>query len=199
MPDLTFLEDTHTYLLEGQELPSVSQLCVPLRQEIYKDVPKWQLEAAAHRGTAVHEASEALDTTGKAEIDGEFLPYLTAYKTFLQEHPPLWAMIERPCYHPTQHYAGTIDRYGRVDGYRALVDIKTTYTVHKPLCRAQLNLYRLMLEAHGWPVDRLYILHLKRDGTYRLIPFAHDDELPHALLTIHHALQKRKRKGAKHG
>lgn len=198
MSNFVFFEDTHTYLLDGQEIPSVSQLCHPLQQVVYRDVPQWQLEAAALRGTAVHEATEALDTTGKAEIEDEYLPYLAAYKTFLREHPPLWAMIERPCYHPEQHYAGTIDRYGYLDGHRSLVDIKTTYTVHKPLCRAQLNLYRLMLEAHGWPVDRLYILHLKRDGRYRLISFDHSEDLPAALLTIHNALNKRKKKGIKH-
>ena len=199
MTDLTFIEDSHTYLLDGQELPSVSHLCRFLRREVYQNVPQWQLEAAALRGTAVHAATEVLDATGAAEIGDEYLPYLTAYRSFLLDHAPLWAMTEHPIYHPTLHYAGTIDRYGYIDGHRAIVDIKTTYTVHKPLTRAQLNLYRLMLEAQGWAVDKLYILHLKRDGSYRLIGIPFDDDLPHALLTIHHALQNRKKKGATHG
>lgn len=57
-----------------------------------------------------------------------------------------------------------------------------------------LNLYRMMLEARGKAVERLLILHLKKDGTYKLIPFNRDDTVPFALLTLHTALQTRRRK-----
>src|SRR5699024_7404942 len=96
--------------------------------------------------------------------------------------------------YPSRRYAGTIDRYGLVDGMPALVDIKTSYTIHKPLCAAQLNLYCMMLEAEGRPVGQLYILHLKKDGAYKLQPFERDDALPDALLTLHNALKKKARK-----
>ena len=194
MPDLTFLEKNHIYLLDGEDLPCVSDLCRFLHREIYKDAPKWQMEAAALRGSAVHAATQALDTLGRAEIEEEHLPYIAAYKAFLAAHSVSWSMIEQPLYHPEHRYAGTVDRYGLLDGHAALVDIKTTYTVYKPLCRAQLNLYRLMLIARGCPVDRMYILHLKRDGTYKLIPTETDEPLTLALITLHNALAKRKRK-----
>lgn len=194
MADLTFLEKNHIYLLDGEELPCVSDLCRLLHREIYKDAPKWQMEAAAERGTAVHAAAEALDKIGTATIPEEYLQYLQAYKAFLQEHRPSWDMIEQPLYHPEHRFAGTIDRFGALHGEAALVDIKTTYTVYKPLCRAQLNLYRLMLIARGYPVHCMYILHLKRDGTYKLLPMEIDDSLAHALITIHKALLKKRRK-----
>ena len=194
MADLTFLEKDHIYLVDGEELPCVSDLCRFLHREIYKDAPKWQIEAAAERGTAVHNATQSLDACGRAEIAEGHLPYLTAYKSFLEEHRPSWDMIEQPLYHPEHRYAGTIDRFGALHGEAALVDIKTTYTVYKPLCRAQLNLYRLILIARGYPVHRMYILHLKRDGTYKLIPMEIDEPLALALITLHKALQKRKRK-----
>ena len=97
-------------------------------------------------------------------------------------------------YHLDLRYAGTIDRFGVIRGEAALIDIKTTYSVYKPLCRAQLNLYRLMLIARGYLVHRMYILHLKRDGTYKLIPMEEDEPLARSLLTIHVALQKKRRK-----
>lgn len=194
MADLQFLEKDHIYMVDGEELPCVSDLCRFLHREIYKDAPKWQMEAAAERGTSVHAASEALDKTGRTEILEEHLPYLQAYKAFLQEHCVSWDMIEQPLYHPECRYAGTIDRFGAVDGEAVLVDIKTTYTVYKPLCRAQLNLYRLMLLARGYPVHRMYILHLKHDGTYKLIPMEADEPLAIALITIHNALRKKRRK-----
>lgn len=194
MADLTFLEKDHTYLLDGEELPCVSDLCRFLHREIYKDAPKWQMEAAAERGTAIHSATQTLDALGRAEIAEEYLPYLKAYKAFLQECRPSWDMIEQPLYHPEYRYAGTVDRFGALCGEAALVDIKTTYTVYKPLCRAQLNLYRLILIARGYLVHRMYILHLKRDGTYKLIPMETDEPLAHALITIHNALRKKRRK-----
>lgn len=194
MADLLFLEQNHTYLLEGEQLPCVSDLCRFLHREFYQDAPAWQLEAAAERGTAVHEAAEALDKRGAASIPDEYLPYLRAYRAFLRDYRPSWDLIEQPLYHPEHRYAGTIDRYGSLSGEAALVDIKTTYTVYKPLCRAQLNLYRLMLAAKGYPVHRMYILHLKRGGSYKLIPFDQDEPLALALITIHNALRKKRRK-----
>ena len=193
MTDLTYQDQGHIYSLDGEQLPCVSDLCRFLHREIYKDAPQWSMEQAAIRGTAVHTAAQSLDETGRAEIPEEYLPYLMAYKAFLQDYSPAWDMIEKPFYHPVHLYAGTIDRYGAIRGEAALVDVKTTYTVHKPLCRGQLNLYRLMLIARGLPVHRLYILHLKKDGTYKLIPMDEDETLALSLITLHKALAKRKR------
>lgn len=191
---LQFFDKGHIYMLEGERIPCVSDLCRFLHREIYKEAPIWQLEAAADRGTKVHAATEALDKTGRAEIEDEYLPYLQAYARFRQEHDVQWELIEYADYHPLLRYAGTIDRYGLVDGFKTLLDLKTTYRVYKPLCSASLNLYRLMLEARQKAVDRLMILHLKKDGSYKLIRFDMDDELPLALLTLHTVLKPRRRK-----
>ena len=72
--------------------------------------------------------------------------------------------------------------------------VSYTHLIHRPLCGAQLNLYRWLLEAQGLPVDKLYILHLRKDGSYKLQPFDRDDVLPEALLTLHNALKKKARK-----
>lgn len=190
---LDFYDKGHIYMLDGERIPCVSDLCRFLHREIYKETPLWQMEAAADRGTAVHKATELLDTTGRAEISDDYAPYLTAYAAFLREHDVEWELIEHPDYHPAHGYAGTIDRYGKVDGISTLLDLKTTYTVYKPLCSASLNLYRLMLEARQRCVERLAILHLKKDGTYKLIKFDFDDAVPLALITLHNALKKKRR------
>lgn len=193
MDDLVFYEKGHIYMLDGERIPCVSDLCRFIHKEIYKDAPPWQLEAAADRGTAVHLATEMLDKTGKAEISEEYAPYLRAYAAFLREHDVKWELIEHSDYHPTHGYAGTIDRYGTVDGIKTLADLKTTYTVYKPLCSASLNLYRLMLEARNKGIQQLAILHLKKDGTYKFLKFDFDDAVPMALLTLHNALKKKTR------
>ena len=190
---LQFFDKGHVYMLDGERLPCVSDLCRFLHREIYKEAPIWQLEAAADRGTKVHAATEVLDKTGQAEIDGDYVPYLEAYARFLREHEVSWELIEHPDYHPELRYAGTIDRYGMVDGLHTIVDLKTTYTVYKPLCSASLNLYRMILEAREKRVEKMMIIHLKKDGTYKLIPFNVDDSVPMALITLHTALKRRKR------
>lgn len=197
MDALEFLEGGHVYMLDGERLPCVSDLCRFLIREVYKDTPQCQMEAAAERGTVVHKAAEALDRTGNAEIDDEYLPYLEAYAAFLGDHDVSWELIEYPDYHQAFGYAGTLDRYGEVDGAATLLDIKTTYTVHKVLCKASLNLYRMILSNRGKPVDRMLILHLRKDGSYKLIPIEIDNDLPYALLILQKETQKRKR-GKKH-
>lgn len=196
MPELIFQDSNHIYQLDGVTLPSVSNLCAPLHKAVYENVPKWQLEAAAERGTAVHLAAQVLDAAGAVSVEEEHLPYVRAYRDFLSEHSTTWSLTEKPLYHPTLLFAGTPDRYGLLDGKHTLLDIKTTFSVYKPLCRAQLNLYRMILIARGFPVERMAILHLKKDGTYKLIPMQEDEPLVLALITIYNALQKRRKKGA---
>ena len=198
MPDLLFLEDSHRYILDGAELPSVSTLCAPLHNASYQDAPKWQMEAAAERGTAVHLATVQLEQTGQAQTEESYAPYVRAYAAFLSEHEAAWSLTEQPLYHPELLFAGTPDRYGLLDGKATIVDVKTTYAVQKPLVRAQLNLYRLLLLAKGLPVEKLTVLHLKPDGTYKLVPVPMDEPLALALITVHNALPKRRKKGATH-
>lgn len=199
MATLLFFDQDHRYTLDGEELPSVSELCRFLSREIYGDVAQWRLDQAADRGAAVHKATEALDKYGKVDVQDGILPYLQAYLLFRREHPSEWQKIEYASHHPERKYAGTIDRYGTVDGLLSVLDIKTSYTIHRPLCAAQLNLYRWLLERNGMPVARMYILHLKKDGTYQLRPFEKDDALPDALLTLHNALKKKARKNNARG
>ena len=190
---LEFYDKSHVYELDGERIPCVSDLCRFLHKEVYKDAPLWQMEAAADRGTKVHAATEALDKTGRAEIEDGYLPYLQAYAQFRQEHEVQWELIEYADYHPELMYAGTIDRYGMVDGYHTLVDLKTTYRVYKPLCGASLNLYRLILEARQKAVERLMIIHLKKEGTYKLVNIPIDGAVAMALITLHNAMKKKRR------
>ena len=57
--------------------------------------------------------------------------------------------------------------------------------------------YRMLLEARGRAVERLMILHLKKDGTYSWVPISIDNAVPMALLTLDTALRKRRKRGKK--
>lgn len=190
MAQLLFFDEGHKYTLDGEELPSVSEITRFISREIYGDVGQFNLDRAADRGTAVHKATELLDKYGTAEIDEDISPYLKAYIAFRKEHKCEWQKIEYATHHPENLYAGTLDRVGTVDGKLVVLDIKTSSTIQKPLYTAQLNLYRKMLPD---PIEQLVILHLKKDGTYKLIDIPIDDTLADACITMHEALKKKKR------
>ena len=193
MGKLLFFDEGHRYEVDGEVLPSVSELCRFLTREVYESVSQYHLDRAADRGTKVHKACETLDLYGKVEISDEFAPYVAAYLQFRKEHEVQWQMIEQSMYHTEDRYAGTVDRYGLLDGVHTLVDFKTSYVVQKRLAIAQLNLYRRMLQRNGYPVDRQVILHLTKDG-YKLVEIERRDDVPEALLTLHRLMEKKKRR-----
>lgn len=195
MAKLLFFDTDHRYTLDGEELPSVSEICRFISREIYGDIGQFNLDRAAERGTAVHKATEVLDKYGKVEITADIEPYIKAYIAFRKEHTCEWEFIEKQAYDPDKSYAGTIDRLGTVDGVLTLADIKSTANIspsHRKLYTASLNLYRRMFPDKK--IEKLLIVQLKKDGTYKLHWLDIDDSLADACLTLHYALKKKPRK-----
>jgi len=191
---LIFYDESHSYTVDGQELPSVSELTRFISRELYNDINQTVLDRAADRGTRVHKVTEALDKYGEAECDDDILPYLQAYLEFRKKHKCEWQHIEKAMYHPDLLYAGTIDRFGTMDGENVILDIKTTSQIHTVSVTAQLTLYQMMAEANGMKVDALYVLQLKKDGKFTLKEIIPDRDLADACLILHSRLVKRKRK-----
>lgn len=196
MAKLLFLDadGQHEYTLGGEVLPSVSEVTRFISREVYGEVTQYILDNAAERGTKVHKACESLDKYGEIEVDEDILPYLQAYVLFRKEHTVTWEKIEYSSYSPSRKYAGTIDRYGTVDGVKCIVDLKTSSSLQKALYTAGQNLYRLMLEEQGLKVEKLLILHLQKDGSYKLVELQKEDDTALACLTLHNALKKKPRK-----
>lgn len=191
---LTFTEEDHTYEVNGQVIPAVSEIIRFISREVYGEVTQYVLDNAADRGTRVHKATQMLDVVHDVECDEDIVPYVQAYVQFLRDHKPSWRFIEKSMYHPELMYAGTLDRMGDIDGKKTIVDIKTSSSLQKVMYGAQLNLYRKMMEANYHDVERLCVLHLKKDGTYKLVDFDIDDTVADACLTLHKALEKKPRK-----
>lgn len=180
---IDFDEEKHEYSVDGCRVPSVSEILAPLSADRYADLNPWMLKAAAARGTAVHEACELIDYGVEPEEDPETDGYLVAYQSFLLDHEVEWKMIESIVYFHRYNgeiplYAGTLDRFGKVDGVPTIVDIKTYASLSSDAQLAascQTALYRdaidqmLSTEAVTWDKESRAILHLKKDGTYRLV------------------------------
>lgn len=197
MATLLFFDADHRYTLDGEDLPSVSELCRFISREIYGDVQQYQLDNAANRGTAVHKACEVLDKFGVVDVQDDILPYMQAYVKFRKEHNIEWQKIEWAAHHPVDKVAGTVDRVGILDGDSSILDIKTTYSIdrkHKILYTSQLTWYKRICESNGISVNNLFILQLKKDATYKLIPIEANNDLALACLTLHNSLKTKPRK-----
>nr|DAV01140.1 MAG TPA: exonuclease [Bacteriophage sp.] len=191
---LSFNEDNHEYQVNGEVIPSVSEIIRFISREVYGDVVQSVLDTAADRGTRVHKATQMLDVVHDVECDDDIVPYVQAYVQFLRDHKPTWDAIEKSFYNPEKMYAGTVDRIGTFDEKKTLVDIKTSSSLQKILYGAQLNLYRMGLAANGIDVERLVILHLTKEKGYKIVEIPVDDEVANACLTLHNALKKKPRK-----
>lgn len=198
---LSFNEDAHEYQINGEVIPSVSEVIRFISREVYGDVVQSVLDNAADRGTRVHKATQMLDVVHDVECDEDIVPYVQAYVQFLRDHKPKWELIERSMYNPEKMYGMTIDRVGEIDGKKTLVDIKTSSALQKVLYGAQLNLYRMGLAANGIEVERIVILHLQKDAKYKIVEIPVDDEVANACLVLNAALKKkqRKKKGENNG
>ena len=191
MAQLLFYDDGHRYELDGEAIPSVSEILRFLSKEVYSDVNQYRMDAAADRGTRVHKQLELLDKLGECEADAETEPFIRAYIQFRKDHACEWTGIEKSCYNAELGFAGTMDRIGTMDGEPVILDIKAQSTTHAPLVKAQLNGYQLcQTEPHN-----LYCLQLMNTGKYRLYPVANDPTEFMACYTLHTALKKKRERG----
>ena len=192
---IDFNEEKHEYTVGGVHIPSVSEILAPLNAERYGEINREVLRSAAERGKAVHELCEAIDYGIDPDEDEmpEIQGYVDAYYQFLFDHEVEWQMVEQivACYRGIEGepplYCGTIDRFGIVDGCKAVVDIKTyasMTTEAQMTASCQTALYRDAIYDNSsyiddgiphWKIHR-YILHLKKDGKYRLIDLANFDD-----------------------
>ena len=162
---LAFDEKTHTYLLNGEVLPSVTTIIkeTGLAGDSSWTPDPWYLT----RGTLVHQATALLDRgdLDEASVDPQIEPYLAAYRRFLKETAFVPEVIEVPRFNPKLRYAGTPDRIGKLGGEGILIDLKTG-TSRPRWHRLQTAGYVLLSSEH--PQKRAS-LHLAGDGGYSLV------------------------------
>ena len=192
---LTFDEATHTYALDGIQLPSVTEVTRFCAYDYKSDRP-WLAEAAARRGTAVHEACALIDYGEDPEETPEIAGYLKAYRRFLKDWKPEWKLIECPIADWNMKMAGTMDRFGIIHNAPAILDIKTGQ-LHDAALSAQLTAYKMIF---SWDprcgfgkIQALYALKLSKDGTYELRHVEPNSNLVNACRTLHKATERKKR------
>ena len=174
MPKIKFDEDTHTYTLNGEKIPSVSQV---LRKVLYADKFKFVneevLEKASEFGTMVHRALETGFSDPLTRLEEEV--YQKAIR--IREENFIVDMMKEQQIYSSLGYAGTLDGYALVMGEKAIIDYKTTSVFDKEYVSWQLSLYANALEEQGYQVAKLYGIHIPKRGKGKLIEVARKSKI----------------------
>jgi hypothetical protein len=162
VPVVTFVEEDHSYWMDGRRVPSVTQILELAALTVdYSTIPAATLAHARERGSHVDLCCDLYDQDDLdwTTVHPECVPYVKAWAAFRERErftPTLW---QHRVYHERLEYAGTIDAYG--DG--VLVERKCTSKL-SPSYAIQTALYAMAMD---FP-DR-WIVQLKKDGSYVLV------------------------------
>jgi len=142
--------------------------------------PNASKNAAALRGTKLHEAAEYLIQFGTVDVEPEQVPLVESCAKFLTEWRVQPEYVECAVYSVTHGYAGTLDLIARLaDGQRWLLDYKTSRSGVFGEMALQQAAYRYAeflsdddVDGADIPVpqvDAVGIVHVRADG-YDLVP-----------------------------
>lgn len=155
-----FIEETHTYKLDGKELPSVTRIIDSL-------LPYWKVdEFYLQRGRATHHGCRLLDENRLdwSSVDAEIKPRIQAWQKFRRDYPAEIVACEKPMAHSNLRYAGTLDRMLDFKGEQVICDLKNSVSAQ---VRLQLALYSMAWTANGGRiVQKAVAVELDESGTY---------------------------------
>lgn len=175
--DLAFDADTHTYYLDGEAVPSVTQLTGIYSTYIVQEGDDLELTmaAAAERGTILHAYLEHRLWGGVRddfEMPDAYDGYADGVDLFLAEHAVTPYLTETPLWGELDgvRFAGTPDFVGLFDGERSILDWKFVSQIQKTKVGAQLSGYLSLCLCGDWAMDKLYCVQFLPNRTYRLYP-----------------------------
>jgi hypothetical protein len=185
---LTFDEDVHRYVLDGEPVPSVTQILTRSGLIDFSAIPPFVRDAALERGRKVHQAihyynERDLDV---ARFEADFPlygPYLRAWMSFCDQRRFVPVLNEARVASRRHQVAGTLDCLGVLDGSAVLLDFKTGRPADVA-CDLQTAAYLALALEMGnsqdadddalrgfvgrYPVIRRCAVQLRRDATFRV-------------------------------
>lgn len=161
--ELEYIDETHTYLVDGILVPSITQILKVKFGNKYAGIDKEILNRAAEKGTMVHEAIEKLCKTGEVDDLKEvrnfmFLQKQYKFEVLENEVPIILFKDNKPI------AAGRLDLVLKMDNEIGGGDIKRTSSLDKEYLAYQLNLYRIgYRQCYGVEWEFLKGFHLRED------------------------------------
>lgn len=162
---LEYDDDTHTYLVDGVIVPSVTQVLKVKFGGMYTNIAHEILKKAGERGTAVHKSIEDYCTKG-IDLGTTEVRHFRFLKTYYDLKPVKNEIPIIVCKGDIPVTAGRLDMIIDKGDDRAVADIKTTSTLNKEYLAYQLNLYRIgVLQCYPYlgDITKLYGIHIRED------------------------------------
>lgn len=159
----------HSYRLDGQRVPSVTQILI----QTGRIETKWFRDGAADRGRRVHAACMVLDELGTLrwqDLDPEIGAEVEAYAAFKRDCRPMYDGIERAFWHRTLQYGGRPDRSCQtLFSGRATLELKTGQ---------EADWHGLQLAGYERlrPRGARYAVYLKKTGRYQVRHYKKADD-----------------------
>ena len=186
---LEYIDETHTYLVDGVIVPSITQIMKIKFGNKYNGVSKEVLDEAARKGTEVHNAIEDYCKTGEVKDLKEvknfiFLQKQYKFKVTKNEVPIILFKNDIPI------AAGRFDLELEEKEELGGGDIKRTSTLDKEYLFYQLNIYRIgYRQSYGVEWGFLRALHL-RENTRKYIPIPINEDMAWELINEYLEMEK---------
>lgn len=179
---LEYIDETHTYLVDGIELPSITQILKTKFGNKYEGIDRNILDNASRLGSKMHEAiekfeKEGFDDSGLIEVRNyQFLKKMYKWECLENEIPVILFKNDMPI------ACGRIDAVFKIDDKIGLADFKRTAVLDKEYLGYQLNLYRLAYQqCYGINISFLKGIHLRNDKR-KCVDIPINEELPMQLV-----------------
>jgi hypothetical protein len=186
---LEYIDETHTYLVDGVIVPSITQIMKIKFGNKYNGVSKEVLDEAARKGTEVHNAIEKYCKTGEVKDLKEvknfiFLQKQYKFKVTKNEVPIILFKNDIPI------AAGRFDLELEEKEELGGGDIKRTSSLDKDYLFYQLNIYRIgYRQSYGIEWEFLRALHL-RENTRKYMPIPINEDMAWELINEYLELEE---------
>lgn len=181
---IEFIDETHTYLIDGVIVPSVSEILHFIFPNKYKNVDTITLNKKAEYGSIVHESIENYEkvrckngleeayrnTINSLNLDNNQIFSLEQYIR-LKDRYGINVISQEQMIHYFDKYAGRFDMIAKMRGHLSLCDIKTTAQLDREYLSWQLSFYELAYTSmyHTEPFEKLYAIWLPKANYGELV------------------------------
>ena len=171
--------------MDKKDYARVTQIISGAGLTDFSKIPASDRQYYMERGSQNHKLWEMVEL-GTAEdytFDPVVEPYRAAHRQFLDDtgFKAFPDGVEKNVVNDIYHYRGRLDRYGIMNGRKALLDYKTSQ-VH-PETAIQTALYAIALPDAFFEIDR-YCVAFKNDGKYQLVKFPDRSDKDVALAAV---------------
>lgn len=173
---LEYIDETHTYIFNGEILPSITQILRVKFGNKYNGVSEEVLKRASELGTNMHQMIQDyeehnIDYVGDIELRNyKFLKKYHKWEVERCEVPIVLIINDKPI------GAGRLDLLVKKDGKLGILDLKRTSSFDRDYVAYQTNLYRLGFKStYNKEIEFVGGIHLREDKRkYYELPIKED-------------------------